>query len=164
MAGDFQQLATQNRRTGSLETKRIREKPGFGASFRSCLGAWQNVRMPGWGGRIRTSKWRIQIGRSRLREKNSKWFARNPLLHQVNQRPDFVLRYEGFGEKSILQALSRASGVVRQILRDENPVKIRGIFPVFPTFGTANLFMVAERVGFEPTVRFPAHTLSKRAP
>jgi hypothetical protein len=23
---------------------------------------------------------------------------------------------------------------------------------------------VAERVGFEPTVRFPAHTLSKRAP
>jgi hypothetical protein len=24
--------------------------------------------------------------------------------------------------------------------------------------------MVAERVGFEPTVRFPAHTLSKRAP
>jgi hypothetical protein len=24
--------------------------------------------------------------------------------------------------------------------------------------------LVAERVGFEPTVRFPAHTLSKRAP
>jgi hypothetical protein len=24
--------------------------------------------------------------------------------------------------------------------------------------------VVAERVGFEPTVRFPAHTLSKRAP
>jgi hypothetical protein len=23
---------------------------------------------------------------------------------------------------------------------------------------------LAERVGFEPTVRFPAHTLSKRAP
>jgi hypothetical protein len=23
---------------------------------------------------------------------------------------------------------------------------------------------MAERVGFEPTVRFPAHTLSKRAP
>jgi hypothetical protein len=31
----------------------------------------------------------------------------------------------------------------------------------------SNLFTVcemAERVGFEPTVRFPAHTLSKRAP
>jgi hypothetical protein len=24
--------------------------------------------------------------------------------------------------------------------------------------------VLAERVGFEPTVRFPAHTLSKRAP
>jgi hypothetical protein len=28
---------------------------------------------------------------------------------------------------------------------------------------TANNIL-AERVGFEPTVRFPAHTLSKRAP
>jgi hypothetical protein len=26
------------------------------------------------------------------------------------------------------------------------------------------VYFVAERVGFEPTVRFPAHTLSKRAP
>ncbi len=34
--------------------------------------------------------------------------------------------------------------------------------------GTGNWFdaisRMAERVGFEPTVRFPAHTLSKRAP
>jgi hypothetical protein len=28
----------------------------------------------------------------------------------------------------------------------------------------AALGKLAERVGFEPTVRFPAHTLSKRAP
>jgi hypothetical protein len=27
-----------------------------------------------------------------------------------------------------------------------------------------NQYDMAERVGFEPTVRFPAHTLSKRAP
>jgi hypothetical protein len=29
---------------------------------------------------------------------------------------------------------------------------------------TQDLGKLAERVGFEPTVRFPAHTLSKRAP
>ena len=29
---------------------------------------------------------------------------------------------------------------------------------------THKIARMAERVGFEPTVRFPAHTLSKRAP
>ena len=29
---------------------------------------------------------------------------------------------------------------------------------------TSYVILMAERVGFEPTVRFPAHTLSKRAP
>jgi hypothetical protein len=111
---------------------------------------------------------RVNVGStrlvSRLRERDSKWLVWNPLLHQVNRRPDFVLRYEGFGEKAILWTISRASKAVRQILRDETRAKIRGVFAVFPAFGTASLFMVAERVGFEPTVRFPAHTLSKRAP
>ncbi|CCD99584.1 hypothetical protein BRAS3809_2780021 [Bradyrhizobium sp. STM 3809] len=31
-------------------------------------------------------------------------------------------------------------------------------------FGNGWDEVLAERVGFEPTVRFPAHTLSKRAP
>ena len=32
------------------------------------------------------------------------------------------------------------------------------------SLGNDGIQMLAERVGFEPTVRFPAHTLSKRAP
>ena len=71
---------------------------------------------------------------------------------------------EGCGEKFILQPLSRAAEAARQILRDETSGKIRGILAASAADGTASLFMVAERVGFEPTVRFPAHTLSKRAP
>jgi hypothetical protein len=39
-----------------------------------------------------------------------------------------------------------------------------GIFGLSHGRQCKDLAMVAERVGFEPTVRFPAHTLSKRAP
>lgn len=34
----------------------------------------------------------------------------------------------------------------------------------YPCVRAGQNIVVAERVGFEPTVRFPAHTLSKRAP
>jgi hypothetical protein len=43
--------------------------------------------------------------------------------------------------------------------------KIGLFFKVFSGDGEqARTSGLAERVGFEPTVRFPAHTLSKRAP
>jgi hypothetical protein len=38
------------------------------------------------------------------------------------------------------------------------------IFGLFIKGEVGATVLVAERVGFEPTVQFPAHTLSKRAP
>ena len=47
--------------------------------------------------------------------------------------------------------------------------RIRGLRersqPIFPKLGVGKSgTILAERVGFEPTVEFPLHTLSKRAP
>ena len=38
----------------------MREKPGFPGHPRVSRGAWPNARLPGWGGRDRTSEWRNQ--------------------------------------------------------------------------------------------------------
>ena len=87
-----------------------------------------------------------------MRERDSKWRVQNPLLDQVNRRPDFVLRCEGCGEKCILQPLSRAAEAPRQILPDETSNKIRGILATFAADGTASLFMVAEGEKLEKTL------------
>jgi hypothetical protein len=42
--------------------KRMPERRGFPAHSRVSWGAWSNATLPGWGGRIRTSIWRIRIG------------------------------------------------------------------------------------------------------
>jgi hypothetical protein len=83
-----------------------------------------------------------------LREEDSKRLVQNPLLDQGNRESDFVLRYEGYGEKCILQPLSRAAEAARQILSDETLGKNRGIFETLAD-GTASKFIVAERGGFE---------------
>jgi hypothetical protein len=49
-----------------------------------------------------------------------------------------VPRYEGCGEKCILQPLSRASGAARQILPDKTSGKIRGILAGFRARGTVS--------------------------
>jgi hypothetical protein len=52
-------------------------------------------------------------------------------------------------------------------------IKVRGncgiriqrlLAKVFVVMSKASCSLLAERMGFEPTVRLPAHTLSKRAP
>ena len=83
-----------------------------------------------------------------MREEDSKRLVQNPLLDQGNRESDFVLRYEGYGEKCILQPLSRAAEAARQILSDETLGKNRGIFETLAD-GTASKFIVAERGGFE---------------
>lgn len=95
----------------------------------------------------------IEATLSRLRERDSKWLAQNQLVDQANRISDFVLRYEGCGEKCVLQPQSRATEAARQILRDEKPSKIPGIFAAFSDRSTASQLMVAEGLGFEPTVR-----------
>ena len=47
-----------------------------------------------------------------------------------------------------------------------NVALARAIIPYFtgPMYRGLGKARLAESVGFEPTVRFPAHTLSKRAP
>jgi hypothetical protein len=48
---------------------------------------------------------------------------------------------------------------------DQWPTVIAGLIADnFVAENACPLANMAERVGFEPTVRFPAHTLSKRAP
>ena len=51
-----------------------------------------------------------------------------------------------------------------EILRVEKPFNYKGI--IGRSAGLLSVFStwLAEGVGFEPTVRFPVHTLSKRAP
>ena len=72
-----------------------------------------------------------------LRERDSKWIAQNPLLNQVNRRPDFVLRYEAFGERCILQPHREQLRRPHQILLGEIFGKIRGILASFGARGTA---------------------------
>lgn len=49
-----------------------------------------------------TQSFNTKDAMGRMRERDSKWFVQNPLLHQVNRRPDFVLRYEACREKCVL--------------------------------------------------------------
>ena len=44
------------------------------------------------------------------------------------------------------------------------PLQLSGFFFRLLLLTSLIFGVLAERVGFEPTVRFPAHTLSKRAP
>jgi hypothetical protein len=87
-----------------------------------------------------------------LRERDLKRLAQNPLLDQVNRRSDFVLRYEGCGEKCILRPLSRAAEAARQILPDETSGNISGLLVTFAADGTASRFMVAEGEKLEKTL------------
>ena len=85
------------------------------------------TRKPKSGSADRTRRQRPRIIPSRLRERDSKWLVRNPLLHQVNPRPDFVLRYEACGEKCILQPLSRATEAASPNSLRRNAWQIRRI-------------------------------------
>jgi hypothetical protein len=49
-------------------------------------------------------------------------------------------------------------------IRLEMAAAIGAQLPASPLGENLAWYKLAERVGFEPTVRFPAHTLSKRAP
>lgn len=85
--------------------------------------------LSGWGGRNHDKfPFRLMPG---LRERDSKWLVQNPLFNQENCGSDFVLRYEGSGEKCILQPPWRAAKAARQILPDETSGKHREIFATF---------------------------------
>lgn len=67
-----------------------------------------------------------------------KWIVQHPLFGQGNRGSDSVPRYEGCGEKCILQPRSRAAEAARQILPNETWGKNRGILTTFSAGGTAS--------------------------
>jgi hypothetical protein len=83
----------------------------------------------------------------------------------VEKRVDFVKH----GDPEILTDKERTKlncALLTQVLihRAERLVVASGQMETKQDARKAGICKMAERVGFEPTVRFPAHTLSKRAP
>src|SRR5579859_6425523 len=76
---------------------------------------------------------------------------RNFLLEQANRRSDFVLRYEGCGEKCILQPLSRALRRRAKFSRTKRRAESAGFWRHPTADGTASLLMVAEGEKLEKT-------------
>ena len=60
-AGDFRRFPPQARQSGSPETKRMREKPGFPAHSRVSWEAWPNAGLGGCLGRDRTQTFPIEF-------------------------------------------------------------------------------------------------------
>src|SRR5581483_3791825 len=96
-----------------------------------------------------------------LREKDSETPSAKRLLAGRNRQSSPVRWYKGSGEKRILHAFRTA---IRRRLRSSPSREIGENGGIFWGVGKFLRVMMAERVGFEPTVQFPAHTLSKRAP
>jgi hypothetical protein len=68
--------------------------------------------------------------------------------------------YKGYGEKCILQPLSKATDAARQYLPRKNIGKYRGILGSLRPASTASQIALAEREGFELPVRHRARTPS----
>jgi hypothetical protein len=124
--------------------------------------------MRGWGGRDRTSIWRSQKRMLLpVREDLKNPFhqdaqtARNNRLSRTvpsSQSPEF------WRELGYLETNGQVLPIRSPRLRSEITANTGLILPTCRPREQPDAVKLAERVGFEPTVRFPAHTLSKRAP
>jgi hypothetical protein len=76
-----------------------------------------------------------------------------PLLHQVNRKPDVIMRYRGYGEKCILRALSSATEGASPKSPGRIFDKICGIPVAFAGRGTVCCNLAAKRAGFKLNVR-----------
>lgn len=109
-----------------------------------------------------------EIGHSPIRKKRSNHFPST--FMSCLERFEFREPYgscgvQRFGEKRAFRRKNTPAIPIRSLeLRSEIAVSFGFNCQPVPPENYLAAMRLAERVGFEPTVRFPAHTLSKRAP